>query len=72
MADGGILDKLADFRKTFDGLSPEGKKMLIRTFVTSITIKARDQFEIALRFLPQSLSVNAAKPKSLASEENQK
>ncbi|MEQ1917728.1 MAG: recombinase family protein [Elusimicrobiota bacterium] len=72
MADGGVLDKLADFRKTFDGLSDEGKKMVIRTFVASITIKARDQFEIALRFLPQSLIVSTAETKVSAAKENQK
>lgn len=59
MADTGIIDKLADFRKSFDGLSPEGKKMLIRTFVKSITIKAKDQFEIELRFLPGPVAVGA-------------
>lgn len=70
MADGGVLDKLADFRKTFDGLSPEGKKMVIRTFVASVKIKAKDQFEIALRFLPQSLTVSTAEPKGPAAKEN--
>lgn len=58
MADGGILDKLADFRTTFDSLPPEGRKMLIRTFVESITVKAKDQFEIVLRFLPEPLIVS--------------
>lgn len=72
MADGGVLDKLADFRKTFDNLSPEGKKMVIRTFVESITVKAKDQFEIALRFLPESLAVSADKPQRPAGKENQK
>jgi DNA invertase Pin-like site-specific DNA recombinase len=70
MADGGVLAKLADFRKTFDGLSPEGKKMLIRTFVASVTVKAKDQFEIALRFLPLSLTVSTAKPNGPAAKEN--
>ncbi|MEQ1920151.1 MAG: recombinase family protein, partial [Elusimicrobiota bacterium] len=70
MADGGVLDQLADFRKTFDGLSPEGKKLVIRTFVASVTIKAKDQFEIALRFLPQSLTVSKSEPKGPAAEEN--
>jgi site-specific DNA recombinase len=69
MADGGILDKLADFRKTFDGLTREGKKLLIRSFVESVTIKAKDQFEIRVRFLPQPLTVRAAKPDGRSGEE---
>lgn len=69
MADGGILDKLADFRKTFDGLTPEGKKLLIRSFVESVSVKAKDQFEIKVRFLPQPLTVSAAKPQGRGGEE---
>lgn len=64
MADGGVLDKLADFRKTFNGLTPEGKKMLIRTFVDSVKVMAKDRFEIALKFLPQTLIVTMAKEES--------
>ena len=43
MADGGILDRLADFRTTFDSLTPEGKKLLIRSFVeVAVKINAKD------------------------------
>jgi DNA invertase Pin-like site-specific DNA recombinase len=68
MAEAGVLDKLADFRKTFDSLPPEGRKMLIRTFVESITVKGKDQFEIALRFLPRTLTVKPVGVKTAREE----
>lgn len=70
MADGGVLDRLADFRRTFDAITPEGRKMLIRTFVDSVKVLAKDRFEIALKFLPQTLTVNKAEAKRPAKEES--
>lgn len=69
MSDSGVLDKLTNFRATFDSLSHEGKKMLIRTLVASITIKAKDQFEIALRFMPAPVNSSVINAKNLANKE---